>query len=182
MTLLFLDEPTSGLDSYAAALLVDNLVDIVRTRQLACLMTVHQPSWAVFCKLDRVILLAKGGVYYDGPPRETVDYFKKLGYDVPEGANPADVFIEIAEGKGEKGHGKLGGKGTELVKAWSDRANAGEVSEDVVGDVGQGSKKEGRKRVGADRAEWPTKWTFELGLLFKRFYLNYVGYSPPLLR
>ena len=97
MSLLFLDEPTSGLDSFAAALLVDNVSRIVKERNLACFMTVHQPSWAIFTKLDRVILLARGAVYYDGPPRDTIPYFRTLGFEVPEGSNPADYFIGIAE-------------------------------------------------------------------------------------
>lgn len=95
--MLFLDEPSSGLDAFAAQSLIENIARIVKDRQIACLMTIHQPSWAMFTRVDRVILLAKGAVYYDGPPRGTIPWFQKLPYEVPEGVNPADHFISIAE-------------------------------------------------------------------------------------
>jgi ABC-2 type transporter len=46
---------------------------------------------------DRVILLTRGGVFFDAPPALTIPYFASFGHDVPEGVNPADHYIQIAD-------------------------------------------------------------------------------------
>lgn len=97
VSLLLLDEPTSGLDAFQAMNVMSNLKEIAISRHLACLATIHAPSWKVFSLFDRVILLARGGVYYSGPPTEAPAYFESLGMPTPEGSNPADHFINIAE-------------------------------------------------------------------------------------
>ena len=178
MSLLFLDEPTSGLDSFAASLLVDNVSRIVKERNLACLMTVHQPSWAIFCKLDRVILLARGSVYYDGPPRDTVAYFASLGYDVPEGVNPADHFIGIAENKERDAEGEK--RVMSLIEHWAEHVRARGVQgmsdsslRTLQGDgpVGGDSGDKARETMQSrEKHLWPTPWWEEFGLLFVRWY------------
>ncbi|UZJ56055.1 hypothetical protein CBS101457_005375 [Exobasidium rhododendri] len=97
VSLLLLDEPTSGLDSFQAINVVDNLREISQKRNLACLMTIHQPSYKIFTLFDKVILLTRGGVFYSGPPLEALAYFESLGMGTPEGSNPADHFIQLAE-------------------------------------------------------------------------------------
>lgn len=166
--MMFMDEPTSGLDAFAAVSLVKTIRNIVRVRKLACLITIHQPSWAIFCQLDRVVLLAPGGVYFDGPPRDTVEWFKSIGYSVPEGANPADYFIEIAE----TGHDAKGRERVEkLIQAWKDRAmpavisdSAGEESRDSVGVL----EKEHEPREDGLQRRWPTNWWTEFAILYAR--------------
>jgi hypothetical protein len=97
VSLLLLDEPTSGLDSFQAVNVVDNLKEISQKRNLACLMTIHQPSWKIFTLFDKVILLTRGGVFFSGPPIEAPAYFDSLGLPTPKGTNPADHFINMAE-------------------------------------------------------------------------------------
>ena len=97
VSVLLLDEPTSGLDAFAALNLVKNLKDITRQRDLYTLMTIHQPSWNIFKHFDRVILLTRGQVYYSGPPTLAPAWFASLQHNVPEGVNPADYYITIAE-------------------------------------------------------------------------------------
>lgn len=155
--MLFLDEPTSGLDSYAANLLVTNVSQIVKDRQLSCLMTVHQPSWAMFTQLDRVILLAKGRVYYDGPPRETIPWFKQLGYEVPEGVNPADHFISIAEGKAHDGNTV-----DHLLKSWGEKAGVVDTIQYDSGDV-------------VAKEQYPTTAIKEFGILLVRWWREMVS-------
>ncbi|ORX40799.1 P-loop containing nucleoside triphosphate hydrolase protein [Kockovaella imperatae] len=159
-SLFFLDEPTSGLDSFAASRLVTNLREVVQKRNLACLMTIHQPSWDMFCTLDRVILLAKGAIYYDGPPRDTVEYFKGLDYNVPEGVNPADYFISIAENvdRDEEGKARI----QKLIDNWKERAAQATPVSRPAGKVDEKDVKKSSK------AQWPTSWFFELMLLFRR--------------
>ncbi|CDS01589.1 related to ATP-binding cassette, sub-family G, member 2 (N-terminal fragment) [Sporisorium scitamineum] len=97
VSVLLLDEPTSGLDAFAALNLVKNLKEITRQRDLYTLMTIHQPSWNIFKHFDKVILLTRGQVYYSGPPTLAPAWFSSLQHNVPEGVNPADYYITIAE-------------------------------------------------------------------------------------
>lgn len=60
-------------------------------------LTLSRLQWTIFTLYDRVILLSRGHVFYAGPGRDAIDYFAELGYTVPEGTNPADYFITIAE-------------------------------------------------------------------------------------
>ncbi|SNX86145.1 related to ATP-binding cassette, sub-family G, member 2 [Melanopsichium pennsylvanicum] len=97
VSVLLLDEPTSGLDAFAALNLVKNLKEITRERNLYTLMTIHQPSWNIFKHFDKVILLTRGQIYYAGPPTCAPAWFASLGHNPPEGVNPADHYITIAE-------------------------------------------------------------------------------------
>lgn len=182
MALLFLDEPTSGLDAYAAESLILNMSQVVRERDLACVMTIHQPSWSIFTKLDRVMLLARGGVYYDGPPRDAVTWFASLGYDVPEGMNPADYFISITENAGDsedriKRVEELLGKWAEHQASGGKLASREErpvlatMSMDSGRTVSLGRDDErGQSQPAQDRirTRWPTSWVDEFRILFVR--------------
>ena len=169
--MLFLDEPTSGLDAYAAMLLVTNVSRITKDRQLASLMTVHQPSWAMFSQLDRVILMAKGGVYYEGPPREAVTWFKGLGFDVPEGVNPADHFISIAEESSEGSKERV----KHLLDSWAEAK--GRSSRDLMPvyqdqDTGKPAKDAKAKRTWGQ--QYPTTAVKEFSILLTRWWWEQV--------
>ena len=173
--MLFLDEPTSGLDAYAAMLLVSNVSRITKDRKLATLMTIHQPSWAMFTQLDRVILMAKGGVYYEGPPREAVTWFKGLGYEVPEGVNPADHFISIAEDEGSDGSKE---RVKHLLESWNEARK--ESTSDFMpvpqADVGtSGSSEKGKGNNGL-KQRYPTSAVKEFGLLLTRWWWEQVSH------
>ncbi|RPA77999.1 hypothetical protein BJ508DRAFT_416734 [Ascobolus immersus RN42] len=92
--LLFLDEPTSGLDSQSAYTVISNLRDIAGTG-VAVLCTIHQPSWDLFKKFDRIYLIAEGECAFHGTIPEAIDWFTDLGYPVPKGQNAADHFITL---------------------------------------------------------------------------------------
>jgi ABC-type multidrug transport system ATPase subunit len=171
--MLFLDEPTSGLDAYAAMLLVDNVSRITKDRNLATLMTVHQPSWAMFTQLDRVILMAKGGVYYEGPPREAVPWFKSLGYDVPEGVNPADHFISIAEDEGSEGSKE---RVKHLLENWTE-AKHESTSSLLSTPQDAGNIVDGAKAKGEPRQQYPTTAAKEFGILLTRWWWEQVSSS-----
>ena len=168
--MLFLDEPTSGLDAYAANLLVNNVSRITKDRQLASLMTIHQPSWAMFTQLDRVILMAKGGVYYEGPPREAVTWFKGLGYEVPEGVNPADHFISIAEDEGSEGSKE---RVKHLLDSWNEAKK--ESTSDLMPMPSQDNTNvnEGKTKKGSS-GQYPTTLVKEFGLLLTRWWWEQV--------
>lgn len=94
-SVLMLDEPTSGLDSTSAAALVDLLVSLAHDHGKTVIMSIHQPSSAVFTKFDKVLLLADGCVVYYGSPKESLQYTKKYGYPCPEGYNGSEHWMDL---------------------------------------------------------------------------------------
>lgn len=169
VSLLLLDEPTSGLDAYAAYSVVENLRDTTRSRELSCLMTIHQPSWALLKLVDRVQLLAQGKVYYEGPPMDMLAWFSGLGYVVPEGANPADYYITLAETGKENDEGEPEDQRVQqLIEAWAKREEAAAAGSP------QQSSASCEQKVTEDDAlldaykSWPTAWSGEIATLIRR--------------
>ena len=58
---LFLDEPTTGLDSSAAHIIMEYISRVAKELQIVVIATLHQPSRAVFAKIDDLLLLSPGG-------------------------------------------------------------------------------------------------------------------------
>lgn len=105
--LIFLDEPTSGLDGQAAFSTIRFLRKLADVGQ-AVLVTIHQPSAALFSQFDSLLLLAKGGktVYFGdiGDNAATVkEYFGRQGATCPESANPAEYIIDVCSGSLSQG-------------------------------------------------------------------------------
>ena len=93
-SLSFLDEPTSGLDSHNALLLCQ-LLKKVSNAGSSILFTIHQPSSEIITTLDRLILLNKGRVMYQGLTSEVPSYFADRGFPCPKHYNPADHVMHI---------------------------------------------------------------------------------------
>ena len=174
--LLVLDEPTSGLDAFAALNLVNNVKQVAKDRDIACIMTVHQPSWSIFCKYDRVMLLARGKIYYHGPPRDTIEYFASIGHTVPEGVNPADHFISIAENfsrskEGEESIQRLIDNWAEKGEEWMarfDSLKSQAQADQAQAAQDQSSKPPSTTDTHTPLAGWPLPWLTELGVLTER--------------
>jgi hypothetical protein len=60
------------------------------------LFTVHQPSSEIFSLFDRLILLNKGRVMYQGLSSAVPSYFADRGFPCPQHYNPADHIMHIA--------------------------------------------------------------------------------------
>eukprot|EP00966_Prymnesium_polylepis_P275242 6359139-Prymnesium_polylepis.2 len=93
-TVLFLDEPTSGLDAASAASIMDFLRVVAKTRNIAILCTIHQPSAAVFEGFDDLLVLAEGRAAYFGPAAELGEHLNSIGH-APDGANPSEVMLNL---------------------------------------------------------------------------------------
>ena len=93
--LVFLDEPTSGIDSFNAVLLCQVLKKVANAGS-SVLVTIHQPSSEIFASFDRLILLNKGRVMYQGSIESVPAYFSERGHPNPPNYNPADWVMNVA--------------------------------------------------------------------------------------
>ena len=94
--MVFLDEPTSGLDSFSAVQLCQVLKKVANAGS-SVLFTIHQPASEIFSSFDRLILMNKGRVMYQGLVEDVPDYFKERGHPVPPNYNPADWIMNVAQ-------------------------------------------------------------------------------------
>lgn len=90
--ILFLDEPTSGLDTFTAFTVVKSLSKLAKQGR-TIIATIHQPSSEVFHLFDDLLILAQGNVIFYGEVEDSMEYFSRLGYPVPEHTNPADFYF-----------------------------------------------------------------------------------------
>jgi ABC-type multidrug transport system ATPase subunit len=94
--MVFLDEPTSGLDSFSAVQLCQVLKKVANAGS-SVLFTIHQPSSEIFDSFDRLILMNKGRVMFQGLVEEVSDYFSERGHPLPPKYNPADWIMSVAQ-------------------------------------------------------------------------------------
>lgn len=83
--LLILDEPVAGVDAESQRRFRDSLVALVHDRQTAVLLVSHELG-AVAEDLDRVLVLQRGKIVFDGTPAELAGSGVSLGvhaHDLP---------------------------------------------------------------------------------------------------
>ncbi|XP_067850736.1 broad substrate specificity ATP-binding cassette transporter ABCG2-like isoform X3 [Heptranchias perlo] len=91
---LFLDEPTNGLDassSNAVLLLLKRLARQGKT----IIFSVHQPRYSMFKQFDCLTLLTNGKLMFHGSAKDSIVYFKSIGYKFHSHNNPVDVLLDI---------------------------------------------------------------------------------------
>eukprot|EP00239_Pterosperma_sp_CCMP1384_P008232 CAMPEP_0197845972 /NCGR_PEP_ID=MMETSP1438-20131217/2811_1 /TAXON_ID=1461541 /ORGANISM="Pterosperma sp., Strain CCMP1384" /LENGTH=1014 /DNA_ID=CAMNT_0043457463 /DNA_START=226 /DNA_END=3270 /DNA_ORIENTATION=+ len=130
-TVLFLDEPTSGLGA------TDTLLVMKACRSFAFLKrtvaaVIHQPRYSVFILFDEVIILGVGGNdLYCGPTSNILNYFKKIGFSLPENENPADFFLDCVSGQVATDAGVY--MSTEqMAQSWDQYVSSGEYEADIA--------------------------------------------------
>ena len=92
---LFLDEPTTGLDSFTAWVIITNLKNLAKTKNMTVIFTIHQPSSDIFRLFDRLLLMLEGRVIYQGYVKYVIDYFASINFQCPIHSNPADYFMSL---------------------------------------------------------------------------------------
>ena len=95
-SLLYLDEPTSGLDAVSTMALVRQMSSLAASG-VTVIATIHQPSAAAFYTFDRLLLLNRGQICYQGPVTlgaQPVAFFTAAGFQCPPLENPADYMFE----------------------------------------------------------------------------------------
>lgn len=96
-SILFLDEPTSGLDSQTSLVVIEFIKEIAKNKNMAVILTIHQPSTKILNTIDRILLLNRGELAYQGKTSDVSDYFEKMKLPLGEMANPADSFMHKIE-------------------------------------------------------------------------------------
>ena len=102
--ILVLDEPTSGLDSASAKSVIEALRTVVELGH-GVVMSIHQPSSALFRTFDKVLLLSDHGeTLFCGPRAEVVDFMSsRASLAIPANYNPAEYLLDVAASR-EQSH------------------------------------------------------------------------------
>ncbi|KRX03038.1 P-loop containing nucleoside triphosphate hydrolase [Pseudocohnilembus persalinus] len=94
---LVLDEPTSGLDSYTAWLVVHNLKQLAIKQNKTIIITIHQPSQDIVELFDRLILMRKGQIIYQGFLSNLNIYAEQIGIKINENMNQIEYFMKLLQ-------------------------------------------------------------------------------------
>ncbi|CAK9136959.1 unnamed protein product [Ilex paraguariensis] len=97
-SLLLLDEPTSGLDSTTAQRIL-TIIKKLASGGRSVVTTIHQPSSQLYHMFDKVVLLSEGSPIYFGPASTALEYFSSIGFSTSLIVNPADLLLDLANGK-----------------------------------------------------------------------------------
>jgi phosphonate transport system ATP-binding protein len=81
-SLLLCDEPIASLDPASSKVVMDLISQIVRERNIACIVNLHQVDVAVNYA-DRILGIRKGRVVFDGEPDKMTDDIIERIYGIP---------------------------------------------------------------------------------------------------
>jgi hypothetical protein len=81
---------------------IQNVLDVVKTRKLACIATIHQPSYTILSQFDRLLLLADGKTCYFGTVKEAIPYFEQFGIHIS--GNPAEIYADCLAARPLESH------------------------------------------------------------------------------
>ncbi|XP_075669844.1 ABC transporter G family member 9 [Castanea sativa] len=163
-SLLFLDEPTSGLDSTTAQRIVSTLWELSNGGRTV-VMTIHQPSSRLFYMFHKVLLLSEGNPLYFGRGSEAMDYFSSIGYSPMVVMNPADFFLDLANGvSSDDSHEDQNKIKQTLVSAY--KINLADKLKEELQELRSSQYQDGLddKQFG----KWSTTWWQQFSVLFTR--------------
>ena len=86
---IFCDEPTTGLDSNVAEVVINCIRDLALKHKICIICSIHQPNSDIMEALDKLYVLAKGGVcVYEGIPQSLPQHMRECdivcnAYQVP---------------------------------------------------------------------------------------------------
>jgi ABC-2 type transporter len=85
------------LDSFNALELVQVLKNVAEEERASVILTIHQPSSDIWNLFDRLTLLKRGRVMYEGRRENVNAKFAACGYTLPPNYNPADWVMTVAQ-------------------------------------------------------------------------------------
>lgn len=56
--------------------------DVAKQYKVLVIASIHQPSTTTFELFDKLMLLSRGKLVYNGPVKDVRDYFATLGHEV----------------------------------------------------------------------------------------------------
>ena len=71
------------------------LKDLADVEGKTVLVAIHQPRSSIFAKFSDLILLSEGGVVYNGPAQDAVQFFEDQGFECPPNYNPAEFLTDL---------------------------------------------------------------------------------------
>lgn len=86
--------------------------------------SIHQPSTTTFELFDKLLLLSRGKVAYNGPVGQVRPHFETLGYSLPLYMNPAEHVIQLVNTDFSRNQAKATEQLRHIQTSWtkSDRA------------------------------------------------------------
>jgi len=95
--IIFADEPTSGLSATDSEQCVRALLTFAKTQGVCVLTVIHQPRVEITRLFDTLVLLTShpGRLVYNAPMVDTLAYWEKAGFKVPNHANPTDYYLDL---------------------------------------------------------------------------------------
>ncbi|KAF1786564.1 P-loop containing nucleoside triphosphate hydrolase [Phytophthora cactorum] len=87
---------SGGEDAVSSAHSVVKLIKELASHDRIVILSIHQPSSRSFLLLDKIMLLGKGQLLYNGKPADSKQYFHDLGFKCPEDDNVADFILDVA--------------------------------------------------------------------------------------
>ena len=63
------------------------------------IFSIHQPSADILKMFNKLYLMVRGHIVYQGTTKNAIEFFKKSGFECPIYSNPADFFIKVLEQK-----------------------------------------------------------------------------------
>lgn len=126
--ILFLDEPTSGLDSAASFEVMSFVRDVAKKHKILVIASIHQPSTTTFELFDKLMLLSRGKIVYNGTVTAINNYFAQLGYEMPLYTNPAEHVIQLVNTDFSHDHSKSSDRLAHLHTAWAKSSTAAAIA------------------------------------------------------
>ena len=94
----FLDEPTSGLDGSIAFDVLNAIKkSISGSRDLAVMLTIHQPNSRILGLFDHILVLGAGGMPFFGTVQESIIHFTRIGHPPPPQYTPTDYYLKATD-------------------------------------------------------------------------------------
>lgn len=96
--IMLLDEVTSGLDSRICYDLLALVKEIAASRNIAVLISIHQPTWPSFLMFDRAFMLSHGRCFFYDEPTAIESFLTSIDVPISSEQNPADILMEASCG------------------------------------------------------------------------------------
>ncbi|KAF2031371.1 P-loop containing nucleoside triphosphate hydrolase protein [Setomelanomma holmii] len=130
--ILFLDEPTSGLDSAASYEVINFVKETARKYKILVIASIHQPSTTTFSLFDKLMLLSRGKIAYNGLITGVKDYFTSLGHAMPLYMNPAEFVIDLVNTDFSRDQAKSSSHLTRLHDSWTSSPAAADLARSIA--------------------------------------------------